>query len=682
MTVTKPLRASVGFFGGTARPALAAFGSIWIVSPDGVVLRVDPASMQVVESVAVGNVPSAIAAGAGSIWVTNSSRRNRHAHRPGDARAKATIPVGNGPAAVAVNAAGAWIANAGDNALVRVDTETNAVVETTPVGDGPAAVLATPTALWVANSRDGTVMRLDPRSGKVSKTIRLGGTPNALAAAGGQVWVAIAPPPPQSPPAGGARLTTQYDFTSLDPAFGSWLQPYDVCEPRDVPRQARTRGIAHRPGGRRGGPGSDGRRHDLHVQDPPRLPLLPAVERGGHGDDVQVDDRAGGGPALGSRSLADGFSGIVGYHAYVTGEAREISGIVARGRTLTIRLSRPDGGFLAEPRGRLGLRRPPRHAGRPRHERHSLRRSLLRRVVHAPPAAGSQAEPELRRRPPAPSRPDRDRDRRRPHARARARSTPARPTTRSSCHARRGRGWSRRTVPAARPRRKDTSSTSSPRRWECDPAHEHEQAALLGRAPAAGRELRDRPASFGRAGAKGGRGEPLQCRRAHGRLHSAGRRGGCGLPSVSPATAPTSGEQGARGTRARDGDHVHAQPLTLARGGADRPPQPEAARDRRPGEGVPARRLLHARHSARRAVRPGRLRNWFHSPDPVQILADFDGSVTRTKTTDNISHFNDPAFNRKLHAAAAAVGRAALPSGRAGSRSSSSATTFRRPRSR
>jgi ABC-type transport system substrate-binding protein len=40
------------------------------------------------------------------------------------------------------------------------------------------------------------------------------------------------------------------------------------------------------------------------------------------------------------------FSGIVGYQAYVTGKAGEISGIVARGHTLTIRLAQPDGGFL------------------------------------------------------------------------------------------------------------------------------------------------------------------------------------------------------------------------------------------------------------------------------------------------------------------------------------------------
>ncbi len=45
---------------------------------------------------------------------------------------------------------------------------------------------------------------------------------------------------------------------------------------------------------------------------------------------------------------ASQFSGIVGYQDYVTGKARHLSGVVARGRTLTIRLARPDGAFLSD----------------------------------------------------------------------------------------------------------------------------------------------------------------------------------------------------------------------------------------------------------------------------------------------------------------------------------------------
>jgi YVTN family beta-propeller protein len=251
-----------------------------------------------------------------------------------------------------VNAAGAWIANAGDNALVRVDTETNAVAATTPVGDGPTAVLATPTALWVANARDGTVMRLDPRSGKVNKTIRLGGTPDALATAAGQVWVAIAPAPPRSPAAGGdARFTAQYDFTSLDPALfdGFALQvSYATCAnlvtypdkpapegSRIVPEVAEAVPI----------PTAGGTTYTFKIR--PGFRFSPPSNEAVTAMTFKSTIERVTNPRMKSPNAAL-FSGIVGYHAYVTGKARELSGVVARGSTLTIKLSQPDGAFLAD----------------------------------------------------------------------------------------------------------------------------------------------------------------------------------------------------------------------------------------------------------------------------------------------------------------------------------------------
>ena len=44
---------------------------------------------------------------------------------------------------------------------------------------------------------------------------------------------------------------------------------------------------------------------------------------------------------------AAALSDIVGYQQYVRGKARGLSGVVVRGNTLTIRLTHPDGGFLA-----------------------------------------------------------------------------------------------------------------------------------------------------------------------------------------------------------------------------------------------------------------------------------------------------------------------------------------------
>jgi len=220
LTSTSSLAASGAFFTTRVRPMVAAFGALWIVHPDGLVSRIDPDSGRASESVGVGNAPSAISAGAGSLWVTNSADGTVTRIDPTTLVAS-TTPVGHGPTAVAVNAEGAWIANAGDDTVVRIDTETNAVAGTTPVGNGPTAVLATPTAVWVANGRDGTVMRLDPRSGKVDRTIELGGTPSAFVSASEEVWVAVAPAAPPPAAAGGvARITLEEDLESLDPGLG------------------------------------------------------------------------------------------------------------------------------------------------------------------------------------------------------------------------------------------------------------------------------------------------------------------------------------------------------------------------------------------------------------------------------------------------------------------------------
>jgi ABC-type transport system substrate-binding protein/DNA-binding SARP family transcriptional activator/streptogramin lyase len=350
LTSTQSLAASGSFFRGTVRPTLAAFGSIWIVHPDGYISRIDAQSGRRTGSAGVGNAPSAIAAGAGSIWVTNSADGTFTRIDPTTLVAR-TFPVGHGPAAVAVNAAGAWIANSGDNQLVRVDTGTNAVVGTTRVGDGPTAVLATPTALWVANGRDGTVMRLDPRSGKEAKTISLGGTPNAFASAGGQVWVALAPAPPRPPAAGGvARLAVPDDFESLDPArlqdvvAGqlSFATCANLVTYPDKPAPEGSR-IVPEVAEAVPAPTAGGKTYTFTIR--PGFRFSPPSHEAATATTFKSTIERVTNPRMKSPH-ASVFSGIVGYQAYVTRKAREISGIVARGRTLTIRLAQPDGAFL------------------------------------------------------------------------------------------------------------------------------------------------------------------------------------------------------------------------------------------------------------------------------------------------------------------------------------------------
>ena len=87
---------------------------------------------------------------------------------------------------------------------------------------------------------------------------------------------------------------------------------------------------------------------DVHVHDPPRLPVLPALRPTGHGGDVSLLDRAGpltqDGNRRGRRTGASATSPA--RPAYRAGNADHISGLKAHGDTLTITLVKPSPDFL------------------------------------------------------------------------------------------------------------------------------------------------------------------------------------------------------------------------------------------------------------------------------------------------------------------------------------------------
>jgi YVTN family beta-propeller protein len=329
-----------------AAPLLAAAGSLWRVDPDGYLTRIDPDSGRHLGSVDVGNDPSAIATGAGSIWVANNADGTVTRIDP-TTLVPSTFPVGHGPAGIAVDAAGVWVANAGDNTLVRIDPDTNVVTSTTTVGNGPTAVLASPSALWVANGRDGTVQRIDPRTAAVTKTIALGGTPDALTFAGNHVWVALAAAAPLPVAAGGtAHFTLQEDSVTLDPALPTPLGiAYATCAnlvtypdalapdgARVVPEVADSVPT----------PTDGGRKYTFHIVSGFRF--SPQSNEAVTAATFKATIER----VIAMKSWTSTFSNIVGYAPYVNGTAREIAGIVADGSTLTITLSQPDGAFLSE----------------------------------------------------------------------------------------------------------------------------------------------------------------------------------------------------------------------------------------------------------------------------------------------------------------------------------------------
>jgi YVTN family beta-propeller protein len=137
----------------------------------------------------IGVAPSALAVGAGAIWIASSDANSVSRLDAKTLGVRQTIPVGDGPSGVAVGGGAVWVANGLDGTVSRIDPRANKVVQTTQVGSGPVAIAYGLGSVWVANRSDQTVSRVDPHTGDVLETLAAGTDAAAIAAGYGAVWV-------------------------------------------------------------------------------------------------------------------------------------------------------------------------------------------------------------------------------------------------------------------------------------------------------------------------------------------------------------------------------------------------------------------------------------------------------------------------------------------------------------
>jgi PQQ-like domain len=133
-------------------------GGVVVTDGPGIVSRLDPETGTAVAQIAVGSDASAIAVGAGSVWVL--SGRNQHSA----------------------------------NILDRIDPKTNHVVATIRVPHWTAAVAVGAHYVWVVSeprSAGGVVTRINPSSDRaISRKIPHSWIPAAVAVVGKRVWIA------------------------------------------------------------------------------------------------------------------------------------------------------------------------------------------------------------------------------------------------------------------------------------------------------------------------------------------------------------------------------------------------------------------------------------------------------------------------------------------------------------
>ena len=236
---TGAVRAAIPLGKAPAQIAIGE-GAVWTLDADDrTISRIDPRDRANVRTFSTASTPTAVAAGAGALWVGNASPSSRFASFPtsvsrldpesGVVDATIRLPGGeSGPyfhgggvsqPRIAVSGDAVWAVNP-DRTVSRIDPRTNRRVARID-GVSAGSVAAGAEGVWVVVDPSG-IARIDPRTNRVTRRVEIRAESlTAVAVGAGSVWVA-------------------------DPAGGSVWRVNPVPEPtlRQVPLELGVRDIA------------------------------------------------------------------------------------------------------------------------------------------------------------------------------------------------------------------------------------------------------------------------------------------------------------------------------------------------------------------------------------------------------------------------------------------------------
>jgi len=173
-----------------------AGSSVWVTSATGSkVVRIDPATNQVVATVAVGTAPAGVVSSGTAIWVANSGSDTVSRIDPATNAVAATIPVGDGPNQLAWDGTYVWVTNSLADTVSRITPAGN-VVSSYAVGDNPSGIAAAGAGggVFVANTGSDSLTKLTQSTGAVAATVTGLRDPFGVAFGGGSIWVSNSDP--------------------------------------------------------------------------------------------------------------------------------------------------------------------------------------------------------------------------------------------------------------------------------------------------------------------------------------------------------------------------------------------------------------------------------------------------------------------------------------------------------
>jgi virginiamycin B lyase len=171
-------------------------GAVWAII-DGsdcrlcAVARIDPKTLKVTGSYPVPGGASAVRAGLGGVWITNSQTDSLVRLDPSTGKVVATIPVAARPRFLDVGAGAVWVMAQSAGALCRIDPAGNRLVGCTlidPAGVDGGDLTVGSGFVWFRGT-DALVAQVDPKSGRVVRRIGAGEGSGSAAAGFGQLWI-------------------------------------------------------------------------------------------------------------------------------------------------------------------------------------------------------------------------------------------------------------------------------------------------------------------------------------------------------------------------------------------------------------------------------------------------------------------------------------------------------------
>ena len=178
--------------------AAADDSAVWVTANDASsVVRIDPVTNAVTDTVDLGFDPWAVTAGDGSVWVSDYDHGAvvRIDARTRKAGSRITVP--SGPTEMAIASGTLWVVCSAAGIVTRIDTRRDAVIASIPVSAWALAIAIVGDDVWVRGGSargDGGLVRIDARTNTVAAMYEAGAPQGregvaSIAATAEGVWV-------------------------------------------------------------------------------------------------------------------------------------------------------------------------------------------------------------------------------------------------------------------------------------------------------------------------------------------------------------------------------------------------------------------------------------------------------------------------------------------------------------